>query len=433
MAVNNIPVAAILPVAGATKAAEPAKPADAAAPAAATPATATPGAPVAGAAPATTGDTAAVGGGVGDPAEASLLPTSLPSESMEAPKIKGGGVTSVGDPHETTGDGMKFDNMRVGNFVKQRAKSGDFELQTKQEPWDRNPQATVNTAAAIKVNKTGDVVKIDASKDTISVGGKPITVKDGETFEIPGGGSIKKNGESYEVTSAAGDKVTAMDRGSYMDISSEAGPERRDGDISGSLGRLDSDNEAGNDLVGRDGKPMEDQEKFLDEWTVQPGEDLLGEAPVGGGAAPAPAVDPNAPVAADPNAPIAADPNAPVAADPNAPAVDLNAPVAADPNAPVAPAAPAAPADTAALLKQIKDLITKLKADPANAGNMDMLNKIDALLGPAEGGEEKPAADLKNEVVNANPGGNTQIEELLKLLMQFLEQQEAERAAKVPA
>ncbi|HEY9723211.1 MAG TPA: hypothetical protein V6D47_14470, partial [Oscillatoriaceae cyanobacterium] len=45
--------------------------------------------------------------------------------------------SSVGDPHETTGDGTKFDNELTGDFVKLKSASGDFQLETRQEHDDK--------------------------------------------------------------------------------------------------------------------------------------------------------------------------------------------------------------------------------------------------------------------------------------------------------
>lgn len=340
--------------------------------------------PVATAAPAPAGDTNSVASSLGDASQASLPSSS----SAPAEKIKGASTTSIGDPHETTGDGFKFDNMKTGVFVKARAKSGDFELQTRQDPWDKNPQATVNTAAAVKVNQGGDVVKVDAAADTITFNGKPITVEAGKPFEIPGGGQITKSDKGYEVTSAAGDKVSLQDRGTYMDVMTEASPDRVDGDISGSLGALDSDTDVTNDLVGRDGKPMDlnNTDGFIEEWRAKGEEDMFGgvvqpaagEAPVAGG----------------------------------------EAPVGGE--QPVAGAEPAVEDEGATKLTAIKAEIGKLKADPANAAFAELLTKLEELLGGAEKGEAQPQGDLQQQVTDAKPEGNTSIEALLKMIMEWL-------------
>ena len=316
--------------------------------------------------------------------------SSLPEGSSSAPaaQVKGFNSSSIGDPHETTADGFKFDNMKTGTFVKARAKTGDFELQTRQDPWDRNPQATVNTAAAVKVNKDGDVVKVDAANDTITFNGKPIEVKEGETFEIPSGGSIKKTAEGYEITSAAGDKVTTHDRGTYMDVTMEASAERVDGDVAGSLGALDSDTDMTNDFVSRDGKQMDvnDPNAFIEEWRAQEGEDMFGEKPVGGAEKPA------------------------------------------EGEAPVGEAKPAeAPADPEKQMAEIKDNLAKLKADPANAQFADLFAKLEELLGGAAKGEEQPTADLQAQVNDAKPEGNAGIEALLKMIMQWIEAEKQKR------
>ncbi len=382
MTVNAINPAAGLPTA--TPAA-PAAPA-AAAPAAAAPATTTPAAPT-DAKPEAPKDTNAVGAAAGETSTSSLPPS---SSSTPAEKVKGFSTSSVGDPHETTADGFKFDNMKTGVFVKARAKSGDFELQTRQDPWDKNPQATVNTAAAVKVNKGGDIVKVDAAKDTITFNGKPITVKEGEAFEIPGGGKIEKNAEGYTITSAAGDKVNTFDRGTYMDVAMEASPDRVDGDVSGSLGALDSDTDMTNDFVGRDGKQMDvnNTDAFIEDWRAKGEENMFDENPAGAGEK-----------------------------------VEGEAGVGG--KAPAGEAKPAEAEDKG--LTDIKANLAKLKADPANAKFADLFTKLEELLGGAVKGEEKPTADLQQQVNEAKPEGNAGIEELLKMIMLWLEEEKQKR------
>ncbi len=385
-----MPVNATTPVVGLPQA-TPAVPAAAAAPApvVAAPEAAKPEEAKA----ATPADTNKVASSTGEQSTSSLPPS---SSSTPAEKVKGFHTSSVGDPHETTADGLKFDNMKTGVFVKMRAKSGDFELQTRQDPWDRNPQATVNTAAAVKVNKGGDIVKVDAAKDTITFNGKPIEVKEGEKFEIPGGGSITKSGKGYEITSAAGDKVTTHDRGTYMDITADASPERVDGDVSGSLGALDSDTDMTNDFVARDGKQMDvnNTDAFIEEWRAKGEEDMFGEKPAGGAVEAKPADGEAKPVEGEVK--------------------------------PVEGEAKPAEGDDKALT-DIKANLAKLKADPANAQFADLFAKLEELLGGAAKGEEKPAADLQQQVNEAKPEGNAGIEELLKMIMAWLEEERQKR------
>lgn len=198
--------------------------------------------------------------------------------------ITGRKFSSVGDPHETTGDGLKFDNMAVGDFVKLQSASGDFVLQTRQEPWVKNPKATVNTMAAMKLGN--DTVVFDGKSNSITVNGQKVDLKPGQEMKLPDGGSLKATKDGIEVTSAKGDKVTVQDKGTYIDVTGEVGPNRKDGEIRGSLGNFDNDTDKSNELMGRNGTKNfgKDVDGFIEEWRAKNGESLLPGDPPGGGA-----------------------------------------------------------------------------------------------------------------------------------------------------
>ncbi|MEB3329935.1 MAG: hypothetical protein VKQ33_11945 [Candidatus Sericytochromatia bacterium] len=202
--------------------------------------------------------------------------------------VEGKRFSSVGDPHETTGDGGKFDNMKEGNFVKARSASGDFELQTVQgkDKSGRWPNATVNHAAAVKSGN--DTVAYNGLDKTLTVNGEKKELKDGETLNLPDGGKVTKTPEGLQIVSKAGDTVNIKQQDNYIDVSGEIGPDRKDGEVRGSLGNFDADKDASNDLVGRDGTVMGDPkdaaavDKFIEEWRAKPEENLFGDDPIGG-------------------------------------------------------------------------------------------------------------------------------------------------------
>ena len=202
--------------------------------------------------------------------------------------VNGRTFSSVGDPHETTGDGGKFDNMKEGNFLKARSASGDFELQTVQgkDKSGRWPNATVNHAAAVKAGK--DTVAYNGLTQILTINGKPKTLAEGENFKLPDGGSVANTKDGYTIKSPAGDRVDIRQGDKYIDVSGEIGPNRKDGEVRGSLGNFDADKDAANDLVGRDGKVIgapKDKaavDKFIEAWRTKPGENLFGADPIGG-------------------------------------------------------------------------------------------------------------------------------------------------------
>ncbi|MEB3197468.1 MAG: hypothetical protein VKP62_09725 [Candidatus Sericytochromatia bacterium] len=221
----------------------------------------------------------------------STSPASSPTWAVGDKAVQGKTFSSVGDPHETSGDGAKFDNMEEGTFIKARSASGDFELQTTQgkDKSGRWPNATVNHAAAVKSGK--DVVTYDGLSKTLTVNGQPKTLKEGESLDLPDGGKVTGNKNGVTITTKAGDKVEVIQRDNYIDVKGEIGPNRKDGEIRGSLGNFDADTDKANELMGRTGdKPVGAPndpaalKKFIDEWRAKPGESLFKEAPGGGGA-----------------------------------------------------------------------------------------------------------------------------------------------------
>ena len=206
-----------------------------------------------------------------------LVVGSASAQSTDAAAtIVGNVVTSIGDPHETTADGLKYDNMETGTFIKQRAKKGDFELQSLHETSTKNSGQTDNTAVGVKVNETGSIITVH--KDgAIFFGNPPKEIK--APFAVPGGGQVEQEGNLTTITSVAGDKVELTKRtGCYLDIRSTASPERRDGEVAGSLGQLDSDTDFKNDLVGRGGQQMTDIKGFIEEWRTKDGESMFGDS-----------------------------------------------------------------------------------------------------------------------------------------------------------
>ena len=62
-----------------------------------------------------------------------------------------GPAESNGDPHLTSLDGLHFDFQAAGEFVLARSRSGDLEVQARQEPWAQSRFVTINTQVAMKV------------------------------------------------------------------------------------------------------------------------------------------------------------------------------------------------------------------------------------------------------------------------------------------
>lgn len=204
-------------------------------------------------------------------------------------KAEGLKFRSHGDPHEVSGDGLKFDNQLVGDFIAMKSKSGDLMLQKRHEHvHGRNDGVTFNTEASLQTN--GDVIHFDSQSNALTVNGKPTVLRNGESMKLPGGGTLTRNGDNYTIKTAQGDTITFLDQGDYMDIEGELSPTRKDGEVLGSLGRFDADSDASNDLVMPDGSLAKDLGEFLEAWRVPFGQRLIpgvapGDTSVAGGAA----------------------------------------------------------------------------------------------------------------------------------------------------
>ncbi len=185
--------------------------------------------------------------------------------------VVGDTATSTGAGSEKTGDGRAFKNKKKGTFIKMRSGQGDFEAQTRQARYGKMK------AVAVKVNDDGDRVIYDAKTDSLTLNGNFILVRDGFPMNIVNGGKIENlAGDAYAITSEAGDKVTVTDNGGTVNLKVEAGPNRADGDLRGSLGQFDSDTDPNNDLVNRNGVVVANVGAFLEGWRVQPGESMFG-------------------------------------------------------------------------------------------------------------------------------------------------------------
>lgn len=249
--------------------------------------------------PAAVGEPTGSGLPVGASETASSLPAASPNTGVKAAwpttdkPIEGRTFRSWGDPHEESGDGLKFDNMKVGTFTKLRSASGDFEVQATQgkDATGRWPGATLNHAIAVKSGN--DVVAYDGLKKELSINGKQVPVPaNGQSIALPGGGWVTGTADGPRITTNKGDIVQIEQKDGYIDFRGEVAAERKDGEIRGSVGAFDNDKDGGNDLLGRTGtQPMNNLDAFLEDWRVKPGESLFNRNDPPGSGGPADPVD----------------------------------------------------------------------------------------------------------------------------------------------
>lgn len=184
----------------------------------------------------------------------------------------------IGDPHATSG-GEHWENQQRGDFVALTSKDGSYQVQNRQEKLNGDDNFTVNTAAAVK---DGDnVVSYDVKTKKLSVNGKDW---DGKT-QPEGGTKIEKTGDGYKITSSKGDETGIHDRGNYLDLDGKLGPDRKVGDIQGSMGKFDNTDDA-TSHTKRDGTQAANVDEMITDWTAKPGENLFNAQGKGGPGAP---------------------------------------------------------------------------------------------------------------------------------------------------
>ncbi len=204
----------------------------------------------------------------------------------EQPAIVGASFSSVGDPHETSGDGLRYDNQRTGWFVGVQSDgvvaNGPSHLMLQKEhqrsdalglPWG---SFTVNVAAALQVGPAR--VRYRAWGDVLEVDGQPVTLASGASRWLVGGGLLSRSNNVLTVRSPLGDTVSFTDQGRYLDIRGTLSGERGSQRVKGSLGCFDADVMRVNDRCLRDGTVTLSTERFLDAWTVARTESLFGDA-----------------------------------------------------------------------------------------------------------------------------------------------------------
>ena len=187
----------------------------------------------------------------------------------------------TGDPHLTTLDGTAYDFQAAGEFVTLESIAGDpFEIQTRLGTISNTkcPDVTYVKAVAARVGEHRVAVYADRSENLWI---------DGKAFEMPtdfislggGHGITVPSTANYRIFWPGGESLTVDARGQNLDISVYV-PDSRRGQLQGILGRFNG--EAGDDLVLRDGTPLEEPVdwedlygKFADSWRITDDESLF--------------------------------------------------------------------------------------------------------------------------------------------------------------
>lgn len=183
--------------------------------------------------------------------------------------------SSVGDPHETTGDGLKFDNELTGKFIAFRSDEGDLEIQKDQGPDQsgRWPGMTLNHAVAMKVG--ANTINFDIN-NALKINGRSVPMKDGVT-NLPDGTSVAIAGSSLSVTSPRGDVINVSNQDSYLNLTGTISGKRPTDSVQGSLGAFHQGGDQSQDLVMRNGSAvgLAKLNDFLNSWRVPGSESLF--------------------------------------------------------------------------------------------------------------------------------------------------------------
>jgi hypothetical protein len=122
--------------------------------------------------------------------------------------------TSALDPHTTSFDGAHFEWQYVGDFV--MAETTDHVFAVHQRLTRFAPTWTGTTGMAVMVNGR-DVVQYLVGNH-VTVNGKGVNITPGQQVELPEGGYMIKNGQTFSVFSPNGAHADFVDYGPYANL-----------------------------------------------------------------------------------------------------------------------------------------------------------------------------------------------------------------------
>ncbi|MDY7094864.1 MAG: DNRLRE domain-containing protein [Acidobacteriota bacterium] len=178
------------------------------------------------------------------------------------------GGNSWGDPHLVTHDGVHYDFQAHGEMVLSRAPNAGFEVQVRQAGGSGG-RVSYNKAAALLVgtDRVGFYVNPPGGGGPLMVNGEAVALADGETYDLPGGGSVSRTSSTYTVLwpsigPGASSYVRVKRSGSsvtYFNVRVHPAAALA-GTLVGLLGNYDG--HGTNDFVLRDGTPLPSPPSF---------------------------------------------------------------------------------------------------------------------------------------------------------------------------
>ncbi len=147
-------------------------------------------------------------------------------------RLKGG---TYNDPHIQTLDGLGYDFQTVGEFTLVKSTTDDFEIQTRQQPWNNSTSASANTA--ISIQSGGQRIAIYANQtNPLLINGTAVTLPEGGLYAV-GQNLIIREGSEYSIVTANNDLILVNNRGTWLNINLGLA-DNRQGKVVGLLGNF---------------------------------------------------------------------------------------------------------------------------------------------------------------------------------------------------
>jgi len=187
------------------------------------------------------------------------------------------------DPHERTGDGLRFDFQGAGEFLISSSPDKDVLIQARMEPYGTSTLVTLGTAVA--ASAAGDRVAVYANDKTpLTIDGKVETRPD-LSVRLPHGGIVERHGSLVTIDWPGGSRLGVTRVGGHLDFSFD--PDAATAPtLAGLLGSADGD--ATNDFTTRDGTVIDQNypafttklyDPFGKSWRITQAESLFDYEP----------------------------------------------------------------------------------------------------------------------------------------------------------